>query len=58
MDSQKLLITLLFVDLTLDYMQKGVSLLFWIFCYINLSNKLLQLFYFVLGCSFLSLFYS
>lgn len=30
-------------------MLKGVLLLFWIFCYINLSNKILQfLFYFVL----------
>lgn len=42
MDQQEILITLIGVDLTLEDMLKAVSLLVWIFCYNNLSNKLLE----------------
>lgn len=48
-DPQQVLITLIPVDLTVECVLKGVSLLFWIFCCINPSNKCFQvLLYFVL----------
>lgn len=50
-DQQEFLITLIPVDLTVEYLLKSVSLLFWNFCCISPSNKCLELLlYFVNFC--------